>query len=234
MSGLTVRVDAGQSLAFFGEARRQLPFAVSVAINRTAKDVQDAERAGLRARFIIRRDWVVQGITIPKFSDKGEAAPTAVVAVDASRSFLDKFEAGGQKIALNPERPIAIPSLAVRPARTDLPARALYPSALGLVPVRGVTGIRPARSHVTARGVMQLKGKRRTFVLNETMYGVQVPGVYQRFGPGKHDFRLLWAYKARIPIPALLEFQKTAVEVVTDKWATNFQNALEHALATAR
>lgn len=234
MTALTVRVDAGQAINFFAEARRQLPFATSVAVNLTAKDVQEAVRAGLRARFIIRRDWVVQGITIPKVSDKGEPAPTAVVAVDASRGFLDKFEAGGQKIALNPARPIAIPSLAIRPARTDLPPRSLYPSALGLVPVHGVTGIRPARQHITARGVVQFKGKRRTFVLNETMYGVQVPGVFQRFGPGKHDFRLLWAYKQRIPIPALLQFQDTALKTITARWATNFSNALERALATAR
>jgi hypothetical protein len=234
MTDLQIRVDAGETISFLGTARRQLSFAVSVALNKTAKDVQQAERSSLETNFIIRKPWVTQGITIPKFSDKSELAPTVVIALDDTRGFLAKFEDGGVKTALDPTRPIAVPSLAVRPTKQDLPLRSLYPTALGLVTRHGVTGLIAPRGKVSRRGVLQLQGKRRTFVLSEDMYGVQVPGVYQRFGPGKHDFRLLWAYKRSIPIPALLHFAETGLKTVAEVWATNFATAFERAMATAR
>lgn len=234
MSDLRITVDAGRTISFLEASKQQLPFAISVAVNKTAKDVQIAQRAQMQASFIIRKPWVLQGVVISKFSDKSEATPTAVVGIDPTRSFLNKFEQGGQKVAANPALPIAVPTLFARPDRGGLVPLGLYPKNLGLAARRGVTGIVNPKGKVSKRGILQLQGKRRTFVLDLTMAGVQVPGVYQRTGPGPHDFRLLWAYKPSIPIPALLRFEETALKTVTDKWATNFSNAFERALATAK
>jgi hypothetical protein len=229
-----VQVDAGQTIRWLDDGMRQLPFATSLAVNTTAKDVQSAIRAEMQASFTIRRPWVLEGVKIPKFSDKSEATPTAIVAIDPSRGFLVKFEPGGVKSASDPNVPIAIPSVNIRPSFAASVPGALYPRALGLVPSRTVAGMRAATGRVTRRGVLQLQGKQRTFVLTGQMFGVQVPGVYQRTGPGPHDFRLLWSYKPSIPIPALLKFQATAQQTVLERWATNFSTAMDRALATAR
>lgn len=223
---------ASQWLA--GLFREQIPFATSLALNQTAKDVQAAERAHLTDAFTIRRPWVTQGVTIPKFSDKHDAVMSVTVQVDPTRSFLGKFEAGGAKYG-SPDEPIAIPSVNVRPALVDLPPLSLYPKNLRLQPRHGVTGILAAQRHVTKRGVVQLQGKQRTFVLDAaTMFGVRVSGVYQRTGPGKHDIRLLWTYKPRIPIPARLAFVPTAERTIIESWGPRFEAAFRRAVATAK
>jgi hypothetical protein len=230
-----IRVDGQPTQNWIEQAfRDQLPFATSLAVNQTAKAVQQAIRAHIAAAFTIRRPWVLQGVVIPRFSDKRDNPIQATVAIDPARRFLRKFEAGGTKVGSATE-PIAIPGRAIRPAFPDLPALDLYPKNLRLVSRHGVTGILPAKSHVTRRGVTQIQGKQRTFVLDgATMYGVRVSGIYQRFGPGRHDFRLLWTYKRQIPIPARLLFEATAAATVQQVWPELFRAAYDRAIRTAR
>ena len=211
----------------------QIPFATSLALNQTAKDAQDAIRTKVRKTFTIRREWVVQGITIPKFSDKNDRPMSVTIQVDPERSFLAKFEAGGVKYGSD-EQPIAIPSRAIRPNFVNLAPLALYPKNLGLVARHDVTGMKPVKGKITKRGVLELQGKKRTFVLTTDMFGVQVPGVYQRTGPGKHDFRLLWAYKPQIPIPQELGFVETAQQTINAQWGPRFNAAFDRAVRTAK
>ncbi len=211
----------------------QLPFATSLALNRTAKAVQQAIRAHLAEAFTIRRPWVLQGITIPRFSDKRDVPMTVSVAIDPQRAFLAKFEAGGLKRG-SATLPIAIPTTALRASFSAVPPLAFYPKNLRLVARRGATEILPAQSHVTRRGVTQIQGKQRTFVLDQTMFGVAVAGVYQRIGPGPHDIRLLWSFKQQIPIPARLRFEATALATVEATWPRAYQAAWEQAVRTAR
>lgn len=231
---LTITVDtkalqtwANQQLA------SQAPFAISLALNRTAKSVQDTERAGLAQHFTIRKPWVPQGVMIPRFSDKRDVPMQVEIVVDKSRQFLWKFEEGGTKTG-TPNTPIAIPSRAIRPGFTALPPLDLYPKNLRLLARRTADGVLPPKIHWTAHGVAQRKGKQRTFVLEADWMGVRVPGVYQRTGPGKHDFRLLWTYRARIPIPAALHFYEIAQETVKAAWPVHFAAAWQYAVRTAR
>jgi hypothetical protein len=211
----------------------QLPYATSVALNHTAKAVQAAIRASIERHFTIRRPWVLQGITIPRFSDKRDQPMVVTVQLDPQRAFLGKFEAGGAK-AGSPELPIAIPSTALRPSFAGSVPLAFYPKNLRLAARRGVTGFLPALRHRTSGGVEQLQGKERTFVLDQTMFGVAVAGIYQRVGPGPHDIRLLWTYKAHIPIPARLRYYATALETVQGTWSDAYAAAFTQAVRTAR
>jgi len=115
-----------------------------------------------------------------------------------------------------------------------VPPLAFYPKNLRLLPRRDVVGVLPAHHRITKRGVDQLQGKDRTFVLDQTMFGVRVAGVYQRVGPGPHDIRLLWTYKDRIPIPARLQFEATAVATVQATWPREYEAAFLQAVRTAR
>jgi hypothetical protein len=229
---MEIRIDAANTQNWIrGLFRDQLPFATSKAINDTASDVQKAIRAGLQERFTIRRPWVTQGITLRRGT---KTDLTATVAVDPTRRFLNKFEQGGTKTG-TAGQPVAVSTIIQRGSPT-LPARYLYPKNLGLQMRRGVTGNLLAH-HGGKRGVQlksQLQGAHRTFVLTRNMFGVNVPGIYQRFGPGRHDFRLLWVYKDSVPIPASLRFASTARETVNAVWAQRFNEAWAYAIRTAK
>lgn len=231
---MEIRVDGHATQTWLEQIfRDQLPFATSLAVNRTATVVRDAIRAHLQDAFTIRRPWVVQGIQVTHISDKHDNPISATVSIDPQRAFLAKFEAGGTKSG-SLEIPIAIPSAALRPSFTDIPPLALYPKNLRLLARHDVTGTLAATRRITKRGVVQIQGKQRTFVLDQTMFGVSVAGVYQRVGPGPHDIRLLWSYKQRIPIPARLQFSATALAAVEANWGKLYEAAFQQAVRTAR
>ena len=210
---------------------------LSRAVNQTAFDLQNAMRKGLQDRFVIRAGkarYLASLVEIRHKSNKGDIPIWAEVGIQ-TKSLLAKFEAGGVKSALDPSEPIAIPSTNIRPSFSALAPLALYPKNLGLVPRHGVVGMVPAKKHITARGVVQLKGKSRTFVLDpSTMFGVKTWGVYQRIGPRRSDVRLIWTFKPKIPIPALLKFYETARLIVPESFAENWGKFWTMALATAK
>ncbi|HEX7052054.1 MAG TPA: hypothetical protein VF188_17735 [Longimicrobiales bacterium] len=213
----------------------QLPFAMARAVNATAFDARDAIRRGIEERFIVRRRWVVNGIQIPRGGRATKQKPEAIVELERRRAFLAKFEEGGTKRGA-PDLPIAIPTEHIRPTPRQIPPLALYPKNLRLQERRDVFGLLAARTTLTKRGVVQLKGKRRTFVIDPMHHnaGPELWGVWQRFGPARHQIRLIWAYRRQIPIPPTLRFGETGRKTVEEKWDKNFTRAFDRAIRTAR
>lgn len=237
MAGPIIRADTAAAEQFLdGLYKDQIPFAASLALNQTAKDVQRAEQVQIASNFVLRQAaFNLRHVRIPKFSNKADRPMTVTVEIGERGAYLKKFQAPGTKTALDPSNPIAIPSTNIRPSFGDSPARALYPKNLRLVPRKAVTGMLPAQRHVTRHGVVQLKGKRRTFVLDPTEHrGVKTWGVYQRTGPGRGDVRLIWTYKSRIPIPRLLDFMGVGERVVAERWTENFAQAFARAIRSAK
>jgi hypothetical protein len=260
MFELVLQTQIDEAVAALDTVRRdQLPFAISLAVNRSAIAGQQAERAHILQAFTVRRNpgtpqrpgAVLRTVKIEKYDFANKRNPTAFrISIDATRTksggrrdYLAKFEEGGEKTAADDMvAPIAIPSKALRPNFRDLVAAKFYPQNLRLTPKRvGGGEILPARQKVTARGVVQWKGKLRTFVLDPRFHGEArggegepTWGVYQRTGPGKRDIQLLWTYKHGIPIPRRLEFKATIADAVTSSFVLNFSNAYARAIATAR
>jgi hypothetical protein len=214
----------------------QVPFAAARALNAVAKDVRAAEQGELAANFVLRQpQFILNSVRIQGLAKKHDEPMSVTVEIGEKAGFLRKFQAPGIKQALDPTNPIAIPSTNIRPSFSDLPPRGLYPKNLRLVPRRGVTGILGPKRHVTARGVVQLKGKQRTFVLDPKEHqGVKTWGVYQRFGPGPHDVRLLWTYKTSIPTPKRLDFVPVGQRVAAERWPVRFAEAFARAIRSAK
>lgn len=229
-------VSIPRTVSYIEGVATQLRFAVSLALNNTIKDVQTAIRSGLHQRFAVRQaGFIERGIMIERGDFATKEKLTARVSLAKRAGFLRKFEEGGVKTAFDPTTPIAIPSQNIRPTFEAQVPLAMYPKNLRLVPRRDVKGIRPARVHQTRRGVTQIKGKRRTFVLDpKHHFGVKTWGVYERTGPGRRDIRLIWTYKSKIPIPKRLQFVETARRVALERWPKNLGAAIARALATAR
>lgn len=262
MMDLVLEPQIDQALAQLEQIRRdQVPFAISLTVGRLALKTQRGVQAGVAARMMLRRpQFVLRTIKIEKYDFATKRNPTTFrvkIDEDASRDFLAKFEDQGVKESIDPNFPIAIPSSNLRASRAELVPRPMFPKALRLVESRGtvgtfmsggkrkhIFGTLPRREHRTSRGVLQVKGKRGTFILDPREHmGVKTWGVYQRVGAdrdvkayasGKSGIRLLWTFKTRIPIPRTLRFEATARDVIERGFQIEFSQAYAQALATAR
>ncbi|WP_434480975.1 hypothetical protein [Gemmatimonas sp.] len=110
---------------------KQMPFALSVALNGTANAVQQAVRGGLGEKFTLRRRTFVER-TI--FRDRAtdfatKTKPQATVRVNPSSDFLAKFEKGDTKTPRD-GRSIAIPTVNARRTKSDIVTTANRPRAL--------------------------------------------------------------------------------------------------------
>lgn len=224
---------------------RQVPYALQLGLNDTALDFQQAERERIASSFTLRKPaWVLKTVKIGRgdFATKeklnvtvsmgqGSASPEAAKA----EGLLAKFEEPGQKESLDPTFPIAVPTVNLRPSFAELVPKSMFPKALRLVERRTPSGVLGPKQHVTRRGVVQIKGLRRTFVLDPTtMYGVSSWAVYQRFGSARGDIRMLWRYKTHVRIPPLLAFFDTAKRIAAERFPERFAAAFAKAMRTAR
>lgn len=249
MTGVSIQLDISKAVAWLTDKeQRQIPYALARATNMTATDFQDAMRAGIARRFTLRQPrFIMNSVKIERGnwatskgfkSGGGKFSATVSMGGEGSKrsrsGVLVKFEEGGEKTSADPNYPIIIPTAALRGSFAELPPRSMYPKNLRLLPRQGIESTMPANVHVTKRGVEQLKGKRRTFVLDPTKHiGANVWGVFQRFGPNRSDIRLIWRYKTRVKIPQRLQWAETAQRIVPERFAANFRTALAEALKSA-
>lgn len=104
--------------------QQQFAFATAKALTQTAYDVQQELRKNMPQRFILRRQWIVQGIRVDK------ATKTNLTATVYSRDkFMERQEFGGTKSPLR--NYIAIPTKMVRRTKTDMIAKSDRPGQLG-------------------------------------------------------------------------------------------------------
>lgn len=93
------------------EVGRQVPFAMSVGLNRTADEIQVAIRQGLRQHFTLRRPAFIEQTIYRKpgedFAKKDSLQ--AGVRINPERDFLAKFEEGGRKTPQPGRKTLAIP-----------------------------------------------------------------------------------------------------------------------------
>jgi len=198
-------------------ANSQIPFAIARAINKTAENFQETQRAHMRRVFTVRRPpFVDRAVKIKPFANKRNL--TAQLTIDppggqSRADILTKFEQGGQK------RPRS-------GARLAIPIGAK----------RGKTGIVTQANRLKAfqfegRGKV-LKGRKRTFMVRESGGD---GAVLQRTGRGKSSsLKVLYAFEPQVRIRPDLRFTKNAEDVVRRRFETNFKEAWRHAVATAR
>ena len=211
---IQIRCDIEAFKAVYTNAEKeQIPFAASLALNNTIKGAQVFAIQGMRENFIIRRNWVTQeAAKITHFSNKHEDPMYARIQVGDKADFMNKFEGGGTKTSRS-GRNVAVPIMA-RPSRAGLISVSLRPKNLNLHAVGGA-----------------IRGDQRTFIMT-TGGGRQ--GIFQRTGPGKRDYILLYWLTPSVPIPASLHFEARVAEAVGRLWVQEFERAFEQAMATAR
>jgi len=211
-----VEVDA--TIRGINAVFRQIRFAATNALNDTVFEARDTERNLIEGDFIVRREWVLQGIQVPKGAKATRDNLETELVLEAKRDFLAKFEEGGIK------RPRGGHSLAVPHdesfRRSQVVPKGKRPKALAF------------KLHRTSTGKAQFKGEQRTFIIEKSTFE---RGIFQRIGRGRRsDIRLLyWLTRAALISPDL-HMERTAREVAVKSYQRHFNRRFIEALRTAR
>lgn len=229
MIQLRITTNAGAvARALKGFFRDQVPFALSVGINETAKDAQAAQIGGMAQRFTIRRQsWVNRAIKIKPFSTKRSLTATIQVEPQGGggrADILTRHEERGQRQGqVGGGRSLAVP-LEARRSKRDLVRKRDRPKSFSF-------------ERVQTRGPNEIfRGNRRTFM-------VRAPDgsgwILRRVGPGEsgrlfEGTKVLFRLKPETRIPGDLRFVATITATVAQRFELNFSRAFDHAVRTPR
>lgn len=191
--------------------KRQLPFAIALALTRTAQDVRDRLQGGIPRYFTERSSWVRRSIQMD-MADRKDPDPSAVVGSLYPPMAL--HAEGGPKTG---SEGVAVPVWA-RPKETDRTRPAKFPGRLAKKPDFFIAPFQRAPFRV-GRGAVE--------------EGV---GLFQRVGKrgDKRHLKLWWTLRDSVQIKQDWPFEGDAVAVVEAELIDNFWAALEQARATAK
>lgn len=238
-------------------ALRQLPFALSLALNRTAEEGRDAVRQRIHQRgFTIRSAntgaWLDKHVFVPPFKRANKKMLRVQLRVSppglksARYSATPWLERAGVRPGTRPigrgglfDRAVAIP---VRQSPLEVIPRALYPVNLGLAPRRTIEGgfdfsarKKGSRRQLTStHRRFSLRGIDRTFVLVNRAKGLGAGTLFRRFGPGRGDIKPLFLIRRQITVRSRDYFMPTARRTFHDRLSVNTIGFLTHALRTAK
>ena len=217
------RDPAGMGRALRGAAR-QIPYATSVALNETAKDIQGSVRDRMSGIFNIRRrGWFRMAVKIRPWARRSRLL--TVVSIDppghpASRQAITRHQ---QTHRRRPHRGRALP--------VPVGARS---GARGTV--RANNRLDRLGLRVMSAGSWRVyRGDRRTFMLRRPD-GTGL--VLRRRRRGAHGSlqgtNVLWGLYRETPVEGRLEFFRTAETVYARRWGRHWTAAWERAMSTAR
>lgn len=194
-----------------GDARDQVPFAIALALTRTAQDVQRELQATLGDYFTTRGTWVGRSMKIDK-AKKGPAPEAVAGSVYAPMALHTE---GGEKSGRGGDD-VAVPIAArADPAKRTTPAT--WPGALAK---RGDFFLAPFGGGVVGAA-------------SDGSGGI---GLFQRVGRDRDRKRLKlwWLLEPEVQIKPTWPFDELARDVVERELVDNLWSAMEQALATRR
>jgi hypothetical protein len=236
----------------------QMPFALSLGINNTAKGARDRMKfTELPHDFTInpaRQRFMASLIRFPRaqWATKRKLSATLGVherdedvGVGSSKDrgfLLGRHEEGGARQRTDDARPFFIPTEALRQGDTALAPRSMFPTALRLFASQGIVRYvkisvdgKTKRKGVKGQLPAQAKGKRGTFIVDARQKdGPSAWGIFQRYGRGKRDIRMIWAFRKKVQLPPRLKFYATVNQYVTQNFGLHFSEAMDQATRTAK
>jgi hypothetical protein len=215
-----VTVDAKLVERALKESARQIPFAISYAMNLTARNAVEYMRSDIQRIFTIRNNWEALGITFKPASKRDLS-----VEIGSRHQYMAAQVLGGQKEAKDGGS-VGVPMVGPGMPRSTLKSKtppSKWPKAL------------VARSEGTFIGTVQTK--------KGPMYGVwrrvrrdATSGKVTR-GKGKNTrlgLRLLYELAEKVNIKARWPMDRQVQAIWAARWPSNAREAVEYALRTAR
>lgn len=207
---------------------RQIPYATSVAINDTAKQIQENQRQHQGKVFEIRRPhFFNRAVKIAQFARRDSL--TARIAIDPpggiqNAPILTRHEKGGVRRPMAGGRALAVP-IEARRTRAGVVRRNERPRSFQF---------QRAYSSIGTRTEIYL-GNRRTFMIRKADGSGTILRRYARGQSGTmHGVVTLYRLVPQANIAERLRFHLNSQELFRDRFAQNFQVAFRRAVETAR
>jgi len=228
---VTIKVTIPAMVDLSGKVAKQIPFAVSLALNAVTYQSREKAVAQLPKLFTIRNKFVAQGVNMLK-STKVDLS--AAVGIEGKRFFMQDHMEGGERHKGSDKLGSAIPLLARR-SETDRLTPSKFPSAL-----------------LAADGK---KKSRRMFFLNLAGHGrlglvkrlttrqKKSRGVLKRNFRGRkkgdalkprEELAALYIFEDDIDIKEVWDVFGMVQMVVNESWDREFHAALDKALGRVR
>lgn len=242
-----LRANVDDVIQSLGEMqRRQAPFALRLALQRTAEEARDAVRnrihqRGFRFRTAAAAGYLANAIIIERPRSglqPGQRTQFSIIAESKvgssrSRSLLPWLEEGGLRRSRREIGPpglygqvLAVP---LRPSPMQNIKKELYPAALRLQASRFTVEQNAGQRRGVGLLAGRLQGKRRTFLLPDP----SAPGralILQRTGPGRRDVRALFVVRPEVRVAGRAYFFSTIDRTYRERLVVNFRGALQAAL----
>lgn len=193
---ISVAIDCEQVVKLTAAVLRQLPYAASSAIVRTAKEAVEAGRKAVAADLTIRKTFILNRIRILQYSKVSNL--TAIIGLDQNVQgaplILSFLEEGGEKLPLHGDS-LAIP----------ITGEAARPTFQQPVP----TALRYTNLRFTAA----LKGRKRTYIVP----GV---GVFQRIAAGNAPGStvLIYSFKPSAHLPKHIRLREAMLKIIGERF----------------
>lgn len=210
---IKLRVDNSQLLLRLRNGEKRLAYAVVNAINRTAEDIQAAERQRVRSEFVLRKPEFVlrQAAIIKPFASVGQGRLFAEISVGQKpRLLLGEFEEGGERLPFK-GKSVAVPVIGGARASKS----ASVPEELFIQRLRFKRGRKGART--IWRGLLGT-------------YLVPGVGIFQR-RKGIKLGKPLYIFAHNVKLDRRLHFVATAEAIAAQAFSRRLQREIAHTLA---
>lgn len=253
---MDIRVDAKEVLGWLNATSKQAPFAIALAMNRTAEEANYAGQRLARKNFTIREEKVVRyafPVPIPS-SERATKSRLAILLEPARQGvLLEPFEEGKPHGPDRLGRPVAMPSYGpggLRTTKRTVIPRQIYPVNLGLqrrLDPSGKTYYALGRGSIK-KGLTPYSTVNGGYVKQGRFGTYEVPSkrnpgqslVFQRkqgpaaSGRGGAGSVLLWVMKPMVKRPKILHFVETISATIDGRFEANLLGAWDYAQRTAR
>jgi hypothetical protein len=225
MVDVSLKIPLGEFIGEIDRAMGQVPFAMALALTRTAQDVNQELKGDLGRHFEIRRKWVAGGMRI---------TPAKKTHLRAEVGSIDEFMAlhagGGFDEPRAGTGALGVP-IGARPSKEAVTPRSKWPGAM-LARAGKQTERRLARAAARDTGKKRRRSRARPKPFLRTVGGRL--GIYIRDGREQSPIRPLWVFKKRVRIPDDWPFDKTVMKTIDRVWDSRAVESMEKALFTRR
>lgn len=233
MSNGMIVVDAKNSVEFvqnfLRDYQRQLPFAISLAINYTANDVKKSLVQEMSDVFDRPTRYTLNSLFVEPASKQD---PTAVIRFKDSGSdgrsaekYLTPEIKGGYRRVKGFEELLRAKGILKRGLQV-LPSANLTLDATGNIKKSVLNELM-----AFANAVQYKKSKKRFFVIPQ-QWGDLEPGIYQRVG--KHNAKPVVLFFRQSRYKPIFNFHQVGIEVAQKVFERNFEAAAQKAIRTAK
>jgi hypothetical protein len=247
---LTIKLEGMGALeAKLRGIEKQIPFATSVALNRTAKAIEDAERAALGGGTFDRpKPYTVRATYVKRSTKQNLVAEIGLKGRDMgvpAAEYLHANIKGGarnykrselmlQKAGLLPEGHYTVPGAGATLDAYGNMSRGQIVSILSYFRTFGNTALNTKRMNATDRSrALRARKKEDYFVVPVADRTLKLyPGIWQR--TGNNDIKPLLLFVTRVQYRAVYDFGGIGIKVAYRTFQGEFNRAIEQALATAR